>query len=906
MPERVMRRSRRSESRQLLAVLLVVATAVSLGAAAPAHTTTRPPVVHYGAVEVPTPPPTVVDFSALPPAPPGPGPEIEEPGEGSGPDLTHPGARTTRLHGIAMIGVAGSPSGTAQARNAASVVSGSGGTDPLLVQTQFAGKGNGDPPDPNVAEGAGEVVEATNSGITVYTRVGGVTAGPKSVASFFNSSVIGGDPRIVFDTHVQRWFMTAYLCTPPSPCMWPESIDLAVSQSNDATGLWYVYVADTENGPGLHYDDQPRIGFSDDKIILTWDQIGADIFTKVPTSYDGHEIVRVFALLSAMVGVPVQVELDLGDKHALIPAVRGPGGSGSDAFAVYYNWGLFQDHIGKITISGSAYIPATVSWSQQDTNISALHDPPTPASLTGVGNMDDRFLWATESATGGIWVGAMDKCHPLGDTQDRACGRIIETNGLKTLQDFDLFHSGGDLVYPAPISDCTGSHVIVAASFSVGSGPMHAEVTGAPIPFGKTGFQGVDLASGSNTFTGGRWGDYFGIAPSSDDCDTIWSVSMFGGTTKATTTSTEISEVTFGVPTVEKIVPTEGEPGTKVFVFGHHFTPDAFVAFGSTPATSVQFLSGTELTATSPPHIPGSVDITVTTLNGTSTTTPADVYTYPAVAYVTDDSSNDLFQFDTASLLGSPIPLTAFQPQGLALSPDDSTAWVGSVANRSLQPVDLGSKAAEPEIPVGGPPSLPEGVAISPDGSTVYIANSGTDMVVAVNAATKMPKWSLPVPGGPAHLAITPDGKQLFVTDSLANAVTPIDVSGVVPVPGPTITVSAPMGIAVAPDGLTAYVTDLDWSPATNISHVTPIDTATHVVGTPIPILATDPEYISILPNGATAYVSSTNDGLVFPIALPSLVPGAAIAVGPLHRGSRRCKTAANCSLRSPASTESL
>src|SRR5690349_15993187 len=197
MPERVMRRSRRLESLQLFVACMVIAAAVSLGAAVPAHatTSTRPPVVHYGAVDVPTAPPTVVDFSGLPPAPPGPGPQIEEPGEGNGPDLSHLGARTTRLHGVTINGFVGSPSGTAQTRTAAPVVTASAGTDPLLVQTQFAGKGNGDPPDPNVAEGAGEVVEATNGGITVFTRVGGVLSGPKSVASFFSSSVIGGDPR---------------------------------------------------------------------------------------------------------------------------------------------------------------------------------------------------------------------------------------------------------------------------------------------------------------------------------------------------------------------------------------------------------------------------------------------------------------------------------------------------------------------------------------------------------------------------------------------------------------------------------------------------------------------------------------------------------------------------------------
>ena len=65
-----------------------------------------------------------------------------------------------------------------------------------------------------------------------------------------------------------------------------------------------------------------------------------------------------------------------------------------------------------------------------------------------------------------------------------------------------------------------------------------------------------------------------------------------------------------------------------VTITGTGFTGATAVDFGGTnAATNVQVVSATEITATSPAGT-GTVDVTVTTAGGTSTTSSADQFTY--------------------------------------------------------------------------------------------------------------------------------------------------------------------------------------------------------------------------------------------------------------------------------------
>ena len=84
-------------------------------------------------------------------------------------------------------------------------------------------------------------------------------------------------------------------------------------------------------------------------------------------------------------------------------------------------------------------------------------------------------------------------------------------------------------------------------------------------------------------------------------------------------------------PAITSIAPNFGPVtgGTTVTITGTNFDAASAVKFGTAPATSFTVDSETQITATAPPSAKvGSVDLTVTTLAGTSAETKGDRFFY--------------------------------------------------------------------------------------------------------------------------------------------------------------------------------------------------------------------------------------------------------------------------------------
>jgi hypothetical protein len=86
-------------------------------------------------------------------------------------------------------------------------------------------------------------------------------------------------------------------------------------------------------------------------------------------------------------------------------------------------------------------------------------------------------------------------------------------------------------------------------------------------------------------------------------------------------------------PVITGLTPSSGplSGGTVVTITGTGFTGATTVWFGTTAVTSLTVNSDTQITVTSPPSTAGTVNVTVTTLNGTSAVTPAGQFTYTAI-----------------------------------------------------------------------------------------------------------------------------------------------------------------------------------------------------------------------------------------------------------------------------------
>ncbi|WP_345718827.1 beta strand repeat-containing protein [Kineosporia mesophila] len=112
-------------------------------------------------------------------------------------------------------------------------------------------------------------------------------------------------------------------------------------------------------------------------------------------------------------------------------------------------------------------------------------------------------------------------------------------------------------------------------------------------------------------------------------------VTTLGGTSP-TSSAGQYSYV--AAPTVTAVSPTTGSTtgGTTVTVTGTGFTGASSVSFGGTPATGVITVSSdTQITAVSPAHAAGPVDVTVTAPGGVSATSAADRFTFVAPPAVT-------------------------------------------------------------------------------------------------------------------------------------------------------------------------------------------------------------------------------------------------------------------------------
>jgi len=256
--------------------------------------------------------------------------------------------------------------------------------------------------------------------------------------------------------------------------------------------------------------------------------------------------------------------------------------------------------------------------------------------------------------------------------------------------------------------------------------------------------------------------------------------------------------------------------------------------------------------------------------------------------------------------------LSALGP--IAITPDGGTAYLGGAHDGVVTPVDLRNDRALHPITVGDFPI--EAIAITPNGRTAYAVEGGiADTVVPIDLATGTVGPGIHVTGpqglGPSF-AIAPTGRMAFVsnlsedtvrsvsrgsettTEIFPSLVVPIDLVtntaqrpiALEPRPGggPTEQADAPTclkscafnetigGIAITPDGRTAYVSDT----TPKSSGVFPIVVSTQHVG---PMIrdggAAGP--IAITPNGRTAYV----DGLggVTPIDLASHTSRPAIRV---------------------------
>jgi hypothetical protein len=121
----------------------------------------------------------------------------------------------------------------------------------------------------------------------------------------------------------------------------------------------------------------------------------------------------------------------------------------------------------------------------------------------------------------------------------------------------------------------------------------------------------------ATSFTGVSDTQITATAPPGTAGPVVVTVTSVGGTSTDTVYFYYVA-----VPTLTGAMPNQGPVagGTSVTLAGSHFTTATAVKFGSVAASSFTVVSDTQITATAPPGTAGAVNVTVTTVGGTSNT----------------------------------------------------------------------------------------------------------------------------------------------------------------------------------------------------------------------------------------------------------------------------------------------
>lgn len=230
------------------------------------------------------------------------------------------------------------------------------------------------------------------------------------------------------------------------------------------------------------------------------------------------------------------------------------------------------------------------------------------------------------------------------------------------------------------------------------------------------------------------------------------------------------------------------------------------------------------------------------------------------VAYVVNFSGVSVINTSTNSVTAT-IPFPVGSPLGIVVSPDGTRAYLTTGSTISV--IDTAANTTVAIITV-----LPPGLgnlallAITPDGKNLYVPEPNGNVFV-VSTVTNSVTATIPTPLRPTAVAITPDGTQAYALDPLNGEVLVINTAtnsivASINLPAQTNFDSQGRAIAIAPGGADVYALD-------GVS-VAVIATSSNTVASTFSLNtdpnSTTPFAIAISPDGGTAYVAVAGLGL--------------------------------------------
>lgn len=297
-------------------------------------------------------------------------------------------------------------------------------------------------------------------------------------------------------------------------------------------------------------------------------------------------------------------------------------------------------------------------------------------------------------------------------------------------------------------------------------------------------------------------------------------------------------------PTVASVFPASGSAsgGQVVTITGTNLAGATAVDFGGAAGTAITPISASALTVTTPAHAPGPVDVRVTTPNGQSVTSAADVYTFlagPVVSSVNPASgpsgggtlvtiTGSGFTGATSVTFGATPSTTLSVLNDTTLSATTPPHAIGQVDVVVTTPIGASTVSASTKFTFVSGPAAPVVSAVSPNtgpttgGTAVSIVGTGLSGTTAVlfggtpAASFNNISDTQVTAVSPAHVAGIAD--VIVTTPGGTSAVAVADrFTYVTPAGAPVVTVVSPAGGPVT-GGTSVALTGSGFTGATSVT----------------------------------------------------------------------------------------
>jgi hypothetical protein len=492
------------------------------------------------------------------------------------------------------------------------------------------------PPDTVGDVGPSHYVEALNSAFRVYNKNGTPLTPPTTFNSLFaplgggtpcGASQNKGDPFVLYDHIANRWVISDFAFPSfPGNSFWQC---IAVSQTPDPTGAYFLYALQVDSANPNQFGDYPKIALWNSGGAVPQDAyfLTVNLFTN-NTTFNG---VRAFALdrASMLVGGPANAIAftipiaGLGDSYSLVPAgfrTGDPPPNNRDEFLLAIDspanggvnlnqvkgWRFHVDFVtpGNSTLGvGVNHSPnATITvngFVDAFTNITTLLVPQNGTSQR-LDTLGDKIMtpvvYQNLSGTESLWADHT-VCTDMNCTGPTAIRwykfNVTGGNFPATPVQQQSWTNGGDGLWrwmPSIAADQNGNVAIGYSTSSPAQFPSIRYAGRLAIDALNNLAQGeaiMTVGGGAQLHSSGRWGDYSMTTIDPADNKTFWHVNEYYPATSSASWATRIGRFNFPTGAVPPNLPNTD--------FNHDGKPDYLLYNASTHQTAVWYINNNVL-----------------------------------------------------------------------------------------------------------------------------------------------------------------------------------------------------------------------------------------------------------------------------------------------------------------------